>query len=245
MIDGDQGRTNLDQERIKVYYRRILPTMRKPVVAALVLLSLLAVAHASGPAITDDQVLAAITPLDKVDAAGIARLKAMGPQVLSPLVRIYKKSSEDDRAVLACILYSLGWTSPEAKAALLADIHTQNANLRPQVQWALGRVSGDADVVETLAGIMRNDPNPLFRDKAACALASDQIHLCEKQKVQLFAKLIAALDDPKPQVRAIAIQALNIHTGQKKGFDPNGAPDDRNTAIARWKIWLAVYEKNL
>jgi hypothetical protein len=220
-------------------------TMRRLPSAALVVLSLIAVAHAGGPAITDDQVLAVITPLDKVDAAGIARLKAMGPQVVPPLVRIYRKSSEDDRAVLAWILYSLGWESAEAKAALLADIHTKNEKLRPQVQWALGRVSGDADVVETLAGIMRNDPSALFRDKAACALASDQIHLSEKQKVQLFAKLIAALADPKPQVRAIAIQALSIHTGQKKGFDPYGAPDDRNTAIARWKIWLAVYEKNL
>src|ERR1700682_4000291 len=120
----------------------------------------------------------------------------MGPQVVPPLLRIYRKSFEDDRAVLAWILYSLGWESPEAKAAPLADIHTKNEKRRPQVQWALGRVSGDADVVETLAGIMRNDPSALFRDKAACALASDQIHLSEKQKVQLFAKLIAALDDP-------------------------------------------------
>ena len=104
---------------------------------------------------------------------------------------------------------------------LLQDIHTQNEKLRLQVQWALGRVSDDTQVVDILAGIMRDDPNALFRDKAACALAYDQIHLTEKQKVQLYGKLIDALSDPKPQVRAIAIQALSIHTGQTKGFNPN------------------------
>ena len=45
------------------------------------------------------------------------------------------------------------------------------------MQWALGRVSDDPAVVDVLLENMRNDPNPLFRDKAACALAYDQIHL--------------------------------------------------------------------
>ena len=45
------------------------------------------------------------------------------------------------------------------------------------MQWALGRVSDDPDVVDVLLENMQNDPCPLFRDKAACALAYDQIHL--------------------------------------------------------------------
>ena len=53
------------------------------------------------------------------------------------------------------------------------------------------------------------------------------------------------LRDPKLQVRQIAITALNIHTGQTKGFNPNGAVADRDRAIAVWKRWLAEYEKNL
>ena len=128
---------------------------------------------------------------------------------------------------------------------MLEDLDTQNQNLRLQVQWALGRVSDDTQVVELLATIMRNDPNPLFRDKAACALAYDQIHLTEKQKVQLFRLLIEGLKDAKPQVRAISIQALEIQTGQRKGFLPDAAPDARNQAIAAWTRWLKEYEQNL
>ncbi|HEY3257561.1 MAG TPA: HEAT repeat domain-containing protein [Gemmatimonadaceae bacterium] len=196
-------------------------------------------------AVTEQQVRTAITPLDKVDNAGIARLKAMAPEVLPHLAHIYAKSSEDDRAVIAWILYSIGEKSPEARAALLKDLHTPNQKLRLQVQWALGRVSDDTEVVDMLANIMMNDPNALFRDKAACALAYDQIHLTEKQKVRLYAKLIDGLSDPKPQVRAIALQALHIHTGQTKGFDPNGPEEDRGRSINRWKAWLGEYEKNL
>src|SRR5207247_437736 len=116
---------------------------------------------------------------------------------------------------------------------------------RLQVQWALGRVSDDTQIVDILYDIMRNDPNALFRDKAACALAYDQIHLTEKQKVMLYRKLIDALSDSKPQVRTIAIQALNIHTGQSKGFNPGGTDEERQNAIARWNLWLAEYERNL
>jgi integrase len=193
--------------------------------------------------LTEAAVRAALAPLDKID---IPTIKAMGPEVLPHLVRIYRTTPDEQaRATYAWVFYSLGWKSPEARAALLEDIDTQNKTLRLQVQWALGRVSDDTQVVDILADIMRNDPNALFRDKAACALAYDQIHLTEKQKVQLYRKLVDGLKDEKPQVRAIAIQALQIHTGQSKGFNPNGTPDERIRAIAAWMRWLAEYEKNL
>ena len=51
--------------------------------------------------------------------------------------------------------------------------------------------------MDVLLDNMRNDANPLFRDKAACALAYDQIHLTEKQKVRLYEGLINSLNDAK------------------------------------------------
>lgn len=196
--------------------------------------------------VTEQQVRTAITPLDKTGFDEVQQLKKLGPELLPHLANIYAHTaSEEDRAVIARIFYTIGWKSPEARAVLLEDIHTTNENLRMHVQWALGRVSDDTEVVDILANIMMNDPSALFRDKAACALAYDQIHLTEKQKVRLYAKLIGALSDPKQQVRAIALQALQIHTGQTRGFDPNGDEDARANSIARWKLWLAEYEKNL
>lgn len=209
------------------------------------LVSLLVAVSLTGAAkpLSEAKVRSALTPLETID---ISTLKAMGPAVLPHLVRIYTSTpDENTRAVYAWVFYKLGLKSPEARAALLRDVDTKHQKLRLQVQWALGRVSDDTEVVEILANIMRNDPNALFRDKAACALAYDQIHLSERQKVQLYAKLVEALSDPKPQVRAIAIQALRIHTGQTKGFSPNGTDDARRRSIAVWTRWLAEYEQNL
>jgi HEAT repeat protein len=203
---------------------------------------LLCLVLAAGP-LTEATVRAALTPAGEIE---IEKVKALGPAVLPHLVRIYKSTpDEDTRATYAWVFYSLGWKSPEARAALLKDVNTRNEKLRLQVQWALGRVSDDTEVVNVLADIMRNDANPLFRDKAACALAYDQIHLTERQKVLLYGKLIDGLKDPKAQVRSIAIQALKIHTGQSKGFAPHGSPEARAKAIETWTKWLAEYEKNL
>jgi len=176
----------------------------------------------------------------------VAAIRGLGPSVLPNLVHLYEASRDDGfKARLAQTLYELGWESPEAKRALMKDVHTQNQDLRLQVQWALGRVSNDQDVVDTLIANMRSDSNPLFRDKAACDLAYDQIHLSEPQKVRLFAALIDALRDDKLDVRSIALQALQIHTGQTKGFNPNASWTDREQKIKVWQAWLAQYKAGL
>jgi len=172
-------------------------------------------------------------------------LREIGPSVLVILARQYESASEDQRTTIAWIFYELGWKSPDAKRVLMKDVQTQNSKLRLQVQWALGRVSDDADVVEVLLNNMQNDANPLFRDKAACALANDQIHLTRKQKARLYEGLIQALSDPKVQVRNIALLALQIQTGQTKNFNPNGSPVEREPSIQEWKRWLAEYQSNL
>jgi HEAT repeat protein len=172
------------------------------------------------------------------------QVKAMGPGVLPSLVRLYTSSSEKDRTTIAYVFYNLGWKSAEAKRALMADVHTQDQALRLQAQWALGRVSDDADVVDVLLANMQDDPVPLFRDKAACALAYDQIHLAPAQRTRLFEGLIHALDDEKPQVRQIALQALQILTGQTKGFQPAADAETRRKAVGEWRRWLSEYRAN-
>jgi HEAT repeat protein len=168
-------------------------------------------------------------------------LKALGKNVLPVLVRMYKSSNEDQRTHIAHTLYVLGWKSPEAKKVLMADVHTKNQDLRFQVQYALGRVSDDRDVVEVLLDNMQNDANPVFRDKAACALAYDQIHLTEQQKVRLYEGLINALSDSKVDVRSIARLALRIQTGQTKRFKATGTSTERELAVREWNKWLEEY----
>ncbi|HUG53510.1 MAG TPA: hypothetical protein VMR21_07910 [Vicinamibacteria bacterium] len=178
-------------------------------------------------------------------ANDVAAIRAMGPAVLPRLVRLYESSGEGRRATIAWAFYSLGWKSEEAKDALMKDVHTQNQALRLQVQWALGRVSDDVAVVDVLLANMQHDANILFRDKAACALANDQIHLRPVQKLHLYEGLIRALDDPKPDVRRIAALVLQIQTRQDKGYRFSDPPEVRARALEAWRRWLEEYRSQL
>ena len=176
------------------------------------------------------------------DATG---LRGVGPKALPELIRLYQAGDTAQRTRIANLLYQLSWKSPEAAGVLLRDVRTPDSRLRIAVQYALGRVSDDPRVVDALLRNMTQDPNAFFRDKAACALAYDQVHLSEPEKVQLYEGLIGALSNEEPQIRGIAVLALRIHTGQMKGFHPNAPPEKREQAIARWKQWLAEYKANL
>jgi HEAT repeat protein len=186
------------------------------------------------------------TTLEQYVAANdLEAIKAMGPSVMPRLVRMYGAADEEGRQRLANVFYRLGWKSEEAKDALMKDVHTPNQGLRLEVQWALGRVSNDVSVVDVLLDNMQNDAQLLFRDKAACALANDQIHLTPAQKVHLYEGLIRALDDPKVDVRRIAALVLQIQTGQDKGFRFAGPPEARARAVEAWRQWLAEYRSQL
>lgn len=205
------------------------------------LLLLLNPGHPSAFAAPPADPAPAATVRTLVSQGNVSALKQLGMGVLPIMVDLYRSASEADRANIAAAFYGLGWKSPEAKRALAPDVHTNNQALRIQVQYALGRVSGDADVVDVLLDNMQNDANPLFRDKAACALAYDQIHLTEKEKVRLYDGLIQALNDSKLDVRSIAALALSIQTGQTKGFNANGTPSQRDASIRDWRKWLDEY----
>ena len=193
--------------------------------------------------------MAAVSEIEVRELLGppvrIDQLRAHGPDVLPVMARFYTSADEAGRTRIATTFYRLGWPSQEAYQALIQDIHTTNPQLRLQVQWALGRVSGEDIVVDTLLDIMRNDGNVLFRDKAACALAYDQIHLGEQQKVALYSGLIDGLEDPKQQVRDISIKALQIHTGQTRGFKAVADESQRARSVQEWRKWLAEYRANL
>jgi len=181
-----------------------------------------------------------------VAADDLEAVKAIGPSALPRLARLYAATADEaGRQRLATIFYRLGWKSDEARDALLRDVHTPNQGLRVSVQYALGRVSDDVAVVDVLLDNMQNDAQLVFRDKAACALAYDQIHLRPAQKVHLFEGLIRALDDPKPDVRRISAQVLQIQTGQDKGFRFAGPPEARARAVEAWRQWLAEYRSQL
>jgi hypothetical protein len=201
-------------------------------------LASLATAAPAAPAV-DDATVARL-----VQEENVASLKALGAPALPALAALYAQGDEAQRIRLATMYQQLGLESAAAETALLQDAGTQNVELRLAVQSALGRVSGSSDVVDTLLDILRNDPNPLFRDRAASALAYDQIHLDTAGKDRLYAGLIDALADDDAQVRAVTIQALSILTRETKGYDAMLSEERRERSIELWRKWLAGHRAN-
>lgn len=173
-------------------------------------------------------------------------LRARGPAVLPQLVALYRSSNDPrQRAAVARAFYVLGWQSEEAKDAMLADLATLDEELRLQVQWALGRVSNDPVVVERLFDRMEHDANDLFRDKAACALANDQVHLDPAARFALARGVVERLESPDVETRSLAIRILQVLTGQVKGFIPWAPEEKRRASVVRWRAWLDEYRRSL
>jgi hypothetical protein len=169
-------------------------------------------------------------------------IERIGTDAMPVLVEMYREADPAGRTRIANVFYQLSWKSQEAKRAMMEDIHTTDESLRISVQWALGRVSNDDDVVDALLENMRDGFNPLVRDKAGCGLAYDQIHLTDRQKASLYRRLIERLEDPSAEQRSLAIRILQAHTGQTKGFHPVVRQAD---ALARWQRWIEEYEAAL
>ncbi len=173
-------------------------------------------------------------------------LRARGPAILPQLVALYRASSDPhQRAAVARAFYVLGWKSEEAKEAMLADLATLDEELRLQVQWALGRVSSDPVVVDRLFDRMEHDANDLFRDKAACALANDQVHLDPAARFALAQGVVERLESPDVETRSLAIRILQVLTGQVKGFIPWAPEESRRASLLRWRAWLDEYRRSL
>ena len=169
----------------------------------------------------------------------------MGPDIMPDLVTLYKEGDSMRRATIAWVWYQLKWKSPAAREVMLSDINSTHRDLRLQVQWALGHVSDDTEVVQVLLDKMMNDPNPLFRDKAACALASDQVHLNDHQRIKILDGLITGMESSNPQIRDISIKAMKIQTGQTKQFNPYESAGQRAEKVRNWRQWLDEYKSNL
>lgn len=192
--------------------------------------------------LVDEVIASSVHP---VPQSNIRAIKAIGPDALDPIAIAYAEGDETQRVRLAWLMWRLGLENEKAADVLLKDAKTENKSLRLNVQYALGSVSGDRVVVDTLLDTMLNDENGLFRDKAACALANDQRHLDYEQRYYLYRGLIKGLSNELYQIRDISIKALKIHTGQKMGYVALGGPENRIESIARWNEWLEEYRQSL
>lgn len=226
----------------------VLPALAlPPFVPALVLaLVVTSAAMLSSAAMAEEEAPDLRAALSRnLDQRDYDTLAAHGADAMPVLIELYRTAETDRRTAIAHGFYRLGFRSEAAKELLMADAKSLDEDLRIAAQYALGRVSDDPAIVDLLVDNLQSGFNPLVRDKAACGLAYDQIHLDDRQKARLFRRMIELLDSPNPETRWLAIRVLKVHTGQVKGFFPQWPEDRRIAAVERWKRWIEEYEANL
>jgi hypothetical protein len=119
----------------------------------------------------------------------------------------------------------------EAATPFLVDaLRSESDAARAQAAYLLG-ARRDRRTIPALREAAR-DPAPLVRYEAAGAL----LELADPLGLEV---LIEGLADSDPRLRAKCLAVLAEKTGQRFGFEADGAPDDRASAIARWRAWLA------
>lgn len=97
-----------------------------------------------------------------------------------------------------------------------------------------GKQTAEAKALDTL----RDDADPVQRDKAAARLAA-------RGSIDAVPALIDALDDEAPRVRKAAYVALKTITGQDIPYRRDMDYDQRMKAQQTWRAWYALNEKKL
>lgn len=140
------------------------------------------------------------------------------------------------------LLGGRGIAPERAAQILLASLHDSNVNIR---YWAVEGLSylGTDETIAPLLGVLHDDPSPMIRERAACALAQSGM-LSEKQRRTAVPKLLDYSDDPAldAQTRLWVFQALRDITGQNL---PHDAAAWRNWYSSNDGRWSPVTHDNL
>ena len=176
----------------------------------------------------------------------IEEIRSFGYGAIPILTELYEEADTNlEKSRIAWAFWKLGWKSPEIEEALIEDLDSSDANLKVWVQWGIAQSTVNDTVIRKVLYNLENDPSPFVRDKAACALASDFVHISESQRVLIYRGLIDGLSNDTQQIRASSIQALKVKTGQTKNYNAAGDAASREEAITAWNEWLEEYERNL
>ena len=130
------------------------------------------------------------------------------------------------------LLGSRGVQPKRVAEILLSSVHDSNVNIR---YWAVEGLAylGTDDAIEPLLLILRDDPSPMIRERAACGLAQSGM-LSADQRTTAVPRLLDYAEDMSldEETRKWIFQALRDITGQSLPHDPSA-----------WRAWYNSTER--
>lgn len=116
----------------------------------------------------------------------------------------------------------------------MSSVGDSNENGR---YWAVEGLAylGTDETIAPLLQVLRDDPSPMIRERAACGLAQSGM-LSEKQGRQAVPRLLDFLDDHSldAETQKWVYQALRDITGQSLPHDPAAWRNWYSTSDGRW-----------
>jgi HEAT repeat protein len=140
-------------------------------------------------------------------------------------------SSGADRIALGRRIVAYG---EPAVPVLVEALDDPDAEIRGMAAWMLGFV-GDPRAANALARHARDADRLVAYEAASALLRMDD--------VRGLRPLVGGLEDPDPTVRARCLVVLQERTGETFGFQPDGRPEDRGAAVARWQAFVVAQER--
>lgn len=187
----------------------------------------------------------AIKKIMEIKDTPINEIRDFGYGAIPILTDLFTEANTDlEKARIAWVFWKLGWKSPEIEQALMPALDSKDVILKINAQWGIAKSAESDEVLEKLLYNLEHDPSAVVRDKAACALASDFIHISGSQRITLLRGLVKGLSNDIEQVRNSSILALKIQTGQTKEFVASADISARANSIEAWNEWLNEYERN-
>jgi HEAT repeat protein len=117
-----------------------------------------------------------------------------------------------------------------ASGQIRANLKSDDWLTRSSLAWVMG-TTGDRRYIPDLRGML-DDRLPTVRYEAASALV-------ELGDSEGFATLVDGLSDGDIRNRYKCFESLKRATLQDFGYQHDGSPESRATAVMRWKTWLS------
>jgi len=111
-----------------------------------------------------------------------------------------------------------------------SNLRSEDWLTRASLAWIMG-ATGDRRYIPDLRGML-DDKIPSVRYESASALV-------ELGDSGGFATLVDGLSDGDIRNRYKCFESLKRATGQDFGYQHDGSPESRATAVVRWKTWLS------